>query len=301
MPKSFIAFSVCADLSRGRLRDGRTIAPAYSIISSLENPIAQSVRPRLDSLGADPQYIYMLNGTTFEIDGETQKGSITLSDIPMLEAAIVKTQAKLVVVDPIQSFLGANIDLHRSNETRPVLDGLSKLAEKHGCAILILRHLSKMTGGKAGYRGLGSIDLTGACRSEMLAGSLPDSPDIRALVHVKSNVGRMGKTQGYSIDAEGRFSWTTGECSITANDLLAAPEGPDKGAVDRAQEWLAALLRTGSKDYRTILELAEGEGFKEKTLRRAKAQLHIESRKASFGGGWIWWLPATEPGSEAVQ
>jgi hypothetical protein len=57
--KSFIALSLCADLSRGRLRDGRTIAPANSIYLSIENPIAQSIRPRLDSLGADPQYIYM--------------------------------------------------------------------------------------------------------------------------------------------------------------------------------------------------------------------------------------------------
>ena len=117
---------------------------------------------------------------------------MSLSDVPVLDAALEATQAKLMVIDPIQSYLGAGIDLHRSNETRPVLDGLAKLAEKHRCAVLLLRHLSKQSGGKAIHRGLGSIDLTGAVRSELLAGSLPDDPTARALVHVKSNIGAIG-------------------------------------------------------------------------------------------------------------
>jgi RecA-family ATPase len=251
-------------------------------------------------LGGDPSRFFLLNGTIFTADGEQQRGSISLTDIPILEKAIIKTKARLLVVDPIQSYMGASVDLHRSNETRPVLDGLSKLAAKYDCAILLVRHLSKAGNSKAITRGLGSIDLSGAVRSEMLAGSLPDDPETRALIHVKSNIGKIGETLGYRIDNDGQFSWT-GKSQVTAFDLLAAPEGPDRGAVERAQEWLTALLKTGSKDYRTILELAGGEGFKEKTLRRAKTQLRIQSRKASFGGGWIWWLPENEPGSEAAN
>jgi hypothetical protein len=158
-----------------------------------------------------------------------------------------------------------------------------------------------MTGGKAISRGLGSIDLTGACRSEMLAGSLPDSPDIRALVHVKSNVGRMGKTQGYSIDDEGRFSWTTGECSITANDLLAAPEGQDKGPMKEAKDWLSDKLKDGSAEQSEIREQAEAAGIRYRTLVRAKEALNICSRKSTFGGGWIWWLPTSADGGDNAK
>ena len=77
----------------------------------------------------------------------------------------------------------------QSNETRPVLDGLAKLAQKHSCAVLLLRHLSKQNGGKAIHRGLGSIDLTGAVRSELLAGSLPDDPSARAVPYQDQPLG----------------------------------------------------------------------------------------------------------------
>ena len=292
--KSYIALSISADLTRGRLRDGRIVEPANVLYLSVENPIAESIRPRFDLLGGDAARFFVLKGTVAAADGEEMRGSITLSDIPMLEDALVETKAKLIVVDPIQSYLGASIDLHRSNETRPILDGLSKLAEAHGCAVLLLRHLSKQSGGKAIHRGLGSIDLSGAVRSEMLAGSLPDDPESRALVHIKSNVGRMGRTLGYSIDGEGRFSWT-GESPITASDLLAAPEGPERSKRERAQEWLSALLKSGSREEQEIRSLAESEGFSRATLRRAKDALRVKSRKGTFGGSWIWSLPEDGP------
>ena len=136
-----------------------------------------------------------------------------------MDHALRKTRAKLVIVDPIQSYLGPAVDLHRSNETRPVMDGLVRLAEEHDCAILLLRHLSKQNGGKAIHRGLGSIDLTGAVRSEMLAGSSPDNPSARALCHIKTNLSENGPTLGYAIDGEGCFAWT-GRSEITAKCWL---------------------------------------------------------------------------------
>jgi hypothetical protein len=150
-------------------------------------------------------------------DGEEQRGAITLHDVTLLDETIAKTHARLVIVDPIQSYFGARVDLHRSNETRPLLDGLAKLAEKHDCAILLLRHISKQSGGKAIHRGLGSIDLTGAVRSELLAGSLPDDPGSRALVHIKSNIGPCGPSIGYEIDEEGKFRWLEDHGDLTGH------------------------------------------------------------------------------------
>jgi len=288
--KSFCALSICADLTQGHLLDGRRIAPANVLYLSVENPIAECVRPRFDSLGGAPQRFFALRGTVYEENGEQVTGAVTLADVSQLEQAIVTTKARLVVIDPIQSYLGASVDLHRSNETRPVMDGLSKLAEKYGCALLILRHLSKQTGGKAIFRGLGSIDITGAARSVLLAGSMPNDPETRAIVHTKSNVGRYGRTRGFSIDGTGQFSWTVGECSITANDLLAAPDGQSETKLDHAKEWLTALLQGGSKEQNAIIEAAKIEGINERTLRRAKESLRVKSRKASASGGWIWNL-----------
>jgi hypothetical protein len=297
--KSFCALALCADLSRGKLRDGRIVEPATSLYLSVENPLAQTVRPRFDSLGGDASRFFSLKGTLFTEDGEERRGSVTLADISILDSAIVETGARLIVVDPIQSYFGQNVDLHRSNETRPILDDLSKLAEKHGCAVLLLRHLSKQSGGKAITRGLGSIDLSGAVRCEMLAGSLPDDEDVRALCHIKSNIGRLARSIGYEISDQGEFSWT-GESPITALELLASPEGPDS-KLDEVMEWLSTKLKAGAVEVKDIQRAAKEAGFLPRTLKRAKVALRVCSRKANFGGGWLWSLPADEMESEAGQ
>jgi hypothetical protein len=175
------------------------------------------------------------------------------------------------------------------------MDSLAKLAEKHDCAFLLVRHLSKQTGGKAIHRGLGSIDLTGAVRSELLAGCLPDDPESRALVHSKTNIGPVGRTLGYTIsgdeNGEAQFIWT-GESMITAADLLAAPSGPgEKSALDEAKEWLTGQLRGGSRNQRELEGLAKDGGIKPITLRRAREELRIKPRKAGMAGGWLWSLP----------
>lgn len=288
--KTFIALSIAADLSRGRLRDSRIVEPANTLYLSVENPVAESLRPRFDALGGDPARFFLLEGKPqFDADGNKHLMAVTLADLPTLEAAIVKAKARLMVVDPIQSYLGAGVDLHRSNETRPVMDGLARLAERHGCAILLLRHLSKQGGGKAIHRGLGSVDLTGAVRSEILAGSLPDDPDARAIVHIKSNVGRIGPALGYSIDGQGSFAWT-GESTITAADLLAAPAGPD-GKLEKARQWLMNLLMPGRREAKEIYRLAESEGISKMTLRRARSALGIDPQKNGMSGPWWWALP----------
>jgi hypothetical protein len=276
--KSFIALSVSAELSRGRLLDGRIVEPSNTLYLSVENPIAEQVRPRIDALGGDPARLFMI------------KTTITLADLATLDTAIEKLKARLVVVDPIQSYLGAGVDLHRSNETRPIMDGLAGLAEKHGCAVLILRHLSKQNGGKAIQRGLGSIDLTGAVRSEMLVGSLPDDPDARAMVHIKSNVGRLGNSLGFAIDSGGHFAWT-GESGLSASDLLAAPTGTGDNKLSEAREWLAELLGSGGREADEVGHLAKGAGISDATLRRAKSKLGVQARKAGYQGRWMWYLP----------
>ena len=297
--KSFIALSLAADLTRGKLRDGRIVEPQNVLYLSIENPVAESVRPRFDSLGGDPSRFFMLRGKS--LDGE--RLAVILSDIDLLRVALRQTGARLLVVDPIQSYLGSAVDLHRSNETRPVMDGLGRLAEETDCAILILRHLSKMGGGKAIHRGLGSIDLTGSVRSELLAGSLPDDPETRALVHVKSNVGRLGKAQGYRIDADGTFSWL-GESTLTAGDLLAAPAGPGDRKFVEAATWLSEILRDGPRPQKAIQEQAEQDGFAYRTIRRAKESLSVRSFKESVRGPWMWELPKPvepEHGQEGHQ
>ena len=288
--KSFIALALAAGLSRGRLPNGQVIDPVNTLYLTCENPLAECLRPRFDALGGDPARFFVLKGVRLGEQSEYRSGVITLSDVDVFDQAISEHDAKLCVIDPIQSFLGANTDMHRSNETRPVMDGLAKLAESRNCAIALIRHLNKKSGGKAIHRGLGSIDLTGAVRSEMLAGALADDPQTRAFCHIKSNVGRLGNSFGYSIDDEGQFAWT-GESTLTAADLLAPPARRSEDKQSEAVKWLKNLLETNAREQKEVRDLAEAAGHSYGTLRRAKDSLGVRSYKAGMQGSWMWALP----------
>jgi hypothetical protein len=293
--KSFVALAIAASLTLGKLLDGRIVQPANVLyFASAENSLAHSIRPRFDALGGDASRFFVLEGAVASEGDEKGIRAITLADVPTIEKALIETKAKLVIIDPVQSFLGADTDMHRANEVRPLLVNLARLAERYECAVLMLRHLSKGAGGKGIYRGLGSIDFVAAARSELLAGQLPDDPQVRAICHQKNSVGRQGRSIGYAIDSQGTFSWT-GESQVMAYDLLAAPEGPERGKRERAQEWLSALLKSGSRGEQEIRSLSEAEGFSYATLRRAKNALRVKSRKGTFGGAWIWSLPEDGP------
>ena len=290
--KSFILLDICAKLSRGRLLDGRQIDPATSIYFSPENPIAETIAPRIDSMGGDASKIFILKGTLFEADGKLERGSITLSNTQQFREAIGDTRAKLIVLDPVQSVLGP-CDMHRANEVRPLMDGMAKILEEFECAAIFARHLSKAGGNRALMRGLGSIDFSAVARSELLAGALPDDPHTRALIHIQSNVGRLGHSQGYAISDDGIFSWT-GESQISSFDLLSEPEGPDRKLTE-ATQWLNEKLKAGSVEQREIREQAEAAGISWRTLQRAKSALRVQSRRATFAGGSIWSLPEDSP------
>jgi hypothetical protein len=261
---------------------------------SVENPAAYVVRPRFDALGGDPSRVILIEG----LEGPDGKRTLTLEDIVPLEKFILKHDLKLVIIDPIQSYLGSHVDAYRSNETRPILDGLVELADVNGVAFLILRHAVKAGGGRAIHKGLGSIDFTGVARSELFAGMTVDGVR-RAMVHIKSNLGHLGKTLAYEIteaDPSGRiwqagyFRWA-GESELKVSDLTE-PESAknEESALHEAEEWLKELLKDGARLQGEIQDEAKDNGITLRTLRRAKKKLHVKSMKR-VDKKWQWYLP----------
>jgi RecA-family ATPase len=125
---------------------------------SAEDGLTDTLRPRLDKAGTDLNRIYALTGTE-EIDetGKLKSGNVSLKDLDVIEAALQQIKPALVVVDPLQAYLGAKVDIYRANEVRPILVGLAALTEKYKCAVLYIRHLGKSQQDRVVYRGLGSI------------------------------------------------------------------------------------------------------------------------------------------------
>lgn len=288
--KTFLALAFAAALTVGKIPyTGESVAPLDIVYLSSENSPEFVLRPRFDALGGDPSRFHALQGAVTGEGPKSRRESVRLSDIPLLEAAIKQTKARLLVVDPIQSYLGGEVDLHRSNETRPVLDGLATLAQRHKLCILILRHFAKATSGSAAiYRGLGSIDLTGAVRSELHAGQRDEQA---AMVHAKTNIGEIGKSIGYEINGDGLFRWT-GETTITANDLAAAGMAEeDRDAVSEAAECLSDMLRGGAHKLQSeIFTDMKAMGISNAAVRRAKKKLGIRHQKKEGGRGQSEWF-----------
>jgi hypothetical protein len=290
--KTFISLAICSALTRGEHVVSRyAVEPLNVLYLTTENSPEHVLRPRFDALKGDPGRFFHLAGT-LHLDGDREVyGSLTLSNTEQLEDAISESQASLVVIDPLQSFLGACVDLHRSNETRPVLDGLSIIAERKNCAFLIVRHLSKGIGGSAIYRGLGSIDLSGAARSELQAGKDPTDPSHRILAHAKSNLGKSGDSISYSINEDGTFTWGPSS-RFTADELLAAPPTEQtRSALSEAEDFLRETLGNGSQKSSDVQEQARARGITNATLRRAKDTLGVRKRPGGFGESWLLELP----------
>ena len=156
-------------------------------------------------------------------------------------SAIAETQAALVIVDPFVAYLGAKVDIHRANETRAVLARLARVAEERKVAIVLVRHLTKGGRDKAIYRGLGSIDITAACRSVLLVGADAADRNKRALVHVKSNLAPQGDPIGTCSTA---VSFAGPACpTFTAERILAAETTEDGTAVSEATEFVREALQ----------------------------------------------------------
>ena len=252
------------------------LEPVNVIYQTAEDGLGDTIKPRLLSAGADCSRVMV-------IDDNDQ--ALTMMDA-RLEEAIIKTKARLVVLDPIQGFLGAAVDMHRANEIRPLMKRVAVLAEKYHCAIILIGHMNKNSNGKSSYRGLGSIDFQAAARSVLIVGRIKDEPEIRVVCHVKSSLAPEGKSIAFRLDKDTGFEWI-GEYDISADDLLSGDNRGQK--IHAAKEFLQEVLTSGSVAQTKVAEEAESRGIKKKTLWNAKKELEIESVK--IGNQWFWMLP----------
>ena len=252
------------------------LEPVNVIYQTAEDGLGDTIKPRLLSAGADCSRVMV-------IDDNDQ--ALTMMDA-RLEEAIIKTNARLVVLDPIQGFLGTAVDMHRANEIRPLMKRVAVLAEKYHCAIILIGHMNKNSNGKSSYRGLGSIDFQAAARSVLIVGRIKDEPEIRVVCHVKSSLAPEGKSIAFRLDKDTGFEWI-GEYDISADDLLSGDNRGQK--IHAAKEFLQEVLASGSVAQTKVAEEAESRGIKKKTLWNAKKELEIDSVK--IGNQWFWMLP----------
>ena len=201
---------------------------------------------------------------------------LTLSD-ERIEKAIVENNAKLVIIDPIQAYLGADVDMNRANEVRPIFMRLGQVAQRTGCAILLIGHLNKAAGMQSLQRGLGSIDIAAAVRSVMFIGKLKHDPTMRILTHEKSSLAPPGETMAFKLGDEEGFRWV-GAYEISADDLLDGKEGkPTETKLQRGTKLIYELLADGNAvTIRELDEKAKVQGISQRTMREARSRMKEE-------------------------
>ena len=278
--KTYFAMHLAAACTNGKLLPNMERMEPFNVIyQTAEDGLGDTVKPRLIEAGADLDRVLVID------DSEVQ---LTLSD-ERIEKAIVENNARLVIIDPIQAYLGADVDMNRANEVRPIFMRLGQVAQRTGCAILLIGHLNKAAGMQSLQRGLGSIDIAAAVRSVMFIGKLKHDPTMRILTHEKSSLAPPGASLAFSLGDEGGFRWV-GEYDITADEMLSSIEPQRETKTQQAKDLICTLLAGGKQVLSEDIDKAALErGIPGRTVRDAKRELGdalkskiVEGRKKVF-------------------
>lgn len=245
-----------------------------SIYQNAEDDNSDTIKPRLENHKANCGRVCFI---------EKSSGLLFMDD-DSIEKAIVESNAKLLVLDPIQAYIGDNIDMNRANSIRPKMNKLKETAEKTGCAIVLIGHMNKNSHGKANYRGLGSIDISAAARSVLVVGKMDKNSDVKVFAQLKNNLAPKGKSLSFVMKKD-VIEWL-GECEITADEVLSGGILDSSGKFVLAEEFLIERLSEGPVPSNQLYEEAEQIGLSKRTLKRAKVDLPICSIKRN--GCWYW-------------
>lgn len=281
--KTTMVLNLAAKLSKGEALDEnmKVTEPVNVIYQTAEDGLADTVKPRLELAGADCERIIVID--------ESDK-SLSMVD-ERLEQAIVRTGARLLILDPIQAYLGGGMDMNRANEARDMTKKLGALAEKTKCAIILIGHMNKASGNKAAYRGMGSIDFFAVARSVLLVGRVEGESNTRAVVQIKNNLAAFGHPKAFALSEDG-FKWL-GDYEITVDEVLGGIT-PKANKMEQAKQMLRELAETQSAVLSNeIFDRANELGISKRTLENAKKELGVQTR--IINNAWYWELDKVKP------
>lgn len=296
--KSTLAVDLAARYSTGSpMPDGAdSDGPGDVLVLSAEDGIADTIRPRVDAASGDPTRVHVLKEVVEA--GKDRPPDLTC-DLDVIRAEIERHDVRLVIVDPLMAFLGADVDSHRDQDVRRVLHPLSKLAEATGVALLVIRHLNKGGGAKAVYRGGGSIGIIGAARLAYLVAPDPDDDTRRVLAPVKLNIAADPAALAYRIVTDAardvsRVVWE-GATGHSAGDLLRTIDPDERSELGEAAEWLRDYLVSegGEAAAADAKSEARKAGLAVRTVERARGKV-ADVKTSGFPRRSTWVLHASD-------
>ena len=275
--KTTLILQLAALLSRGEKLpcDSTEREPIKVIYQTAEDGLGDTIKPRLLAGNADCSQIKVI---------DESEATLTMLD-ERIEKAIVETGARALILDPVQAYIGAKVDMNRANEVRAILSQLGQIAGQYRCAIILVGHLNKAQGNKSNYRGLGSIDFQATARSVLIVGRLKDNPQIRVMVQDKSSLAPEGEPIAFELSKENGFRWL-GHYDISVDDLLSGI--PKEKKSEQAENLILEYLSKGKYPQKELVKKAQTIGISKRVLDEAKKALNVRSLKE--GSQWYWEL-----------
>lgn len=299
--KSTLVADIAARLTGARQWPDGTECGEAGVVAyvTVEDDPGDTIRPRMEEAGADLRRVVVV--PTID-DGSGPRPPVLTHDVERLMSVFdeLPDGPRLLVVDPLMGHLG-NVNSYRDQDVRSVMGPVAEAAARYNVTVLVVRHLTKMVGGSAMYRGGGSIGIIGAARVGLVVGRDPVDEEIIVLATTKSNIAQRISSYAFRLVSSPRdpdvgiIQWV-GPSSRMADELVARPTSESGTPIlDEASHWLMAKLACGPRLSSELLDEAEQANIKRKTLYRAKAAIGVRARKFGFGssGAWEWSLPLT--------
>ncbi|MCA9469822.1 MAG: AAA family ATPase [Nitrospira sp.] len=302
--KSTITVEKTAQWSKGLVESDLKGRPVDVAIASAEDSFAHTLVPRLMAAGADLTRVHFI-----EKEKKGERSSISIpKDVPAIEKAMQKHQAKVLVIDPLACHINGGINSWRDTDIRRALSPLAELADTLEAVVLVIVHLNKANYSEALYKVGGSTGIVAAARSVLLVAEDPDDEGGKVLTHLKCNLGPKAVSKKYSIQEQivwvdgkqintSSIVWGDDAPELTASSVLSVKKDQEKLSANlEAIKWLEGLLCDLPLSQKRIIEESRKMGIKDRTLHRAKKALGVRSFKNGFGkeGAWTWQIP-TKP------
>lgn len=279
--KSTMMLRLIAEMSKGgKTPDGQSFGgPQRVLYQCSEDGVADTIKPRLVASGADCNNVAFIN--------EEEYSGLTLDD-ERLRQAIIEFRPCLVVIDPIQAYIGSDSDLQIAGRARKLMSRLGMWASTYDCAIVLIGHLNKKEGTKGLYRSLGSIDVVAAARSVLQVEHHSDNPDVRIVRQIKNSLGPSGGEIWFEINPETGFKWLEPGKQIEALMPETVEEPQFQSKIELAAYLIKKILSDGDVLSKEVFIRLSEQGIGRKTAEEAKKTLGIKSYRKMRQ--WYWSL-----------
>ena len=286
--KSMMIMDIISRLTTGKaLPDGKRFKPMNVIYQCLEDGYEDTIKPRLERLGADEERILWINEDNERLALDDDK----------IRQAMIDLEARLMVIDPFQSYLGDS-DLASATSMRRVMTKLGLWASACNCAVILVGHFTKRSCSNELYRGLGSVDIVALARSVLQVELSEEDAGTRYLRQVKSSLAAIGPTVGFRINWDGNFQWQyenektdRNNYPISSSETLPTEEDLNGGKLERAAYLIIKALMNGPQKAADLTDSIGKTGMCLRTIKLAKKKMGIASYRK--GGVWYWKLPTS--------